>query len=320
MIAGAPSAPTAAVAKLCSLLRAMCHSDGQRLLHGRQAAALIDRPAAPPASHTRIAAPVPVVPPTPPSPFVGQSLTPASMARASTAASATAASATPAVTFSSIPTFHQTSLALTDALSSIVGLHGLPPPNAQLAADLEYLREREKRLGPITQLIASPGASHWSLLLPLRYSRYVRCYRSTAVLPPGSPAIEGEMQAWREIDVPSASGLPVHFAPSGGHSGSTSSIPSASSVPSSGASHEHWRISYLGKALLPNKSLVHVRPIRVTPISTNYTAFLEANPTVAYEREYEYVQEGFRFEDRDGIEILIYQVLKVSGELKSGCA
>ena len=305
VLAGAPSAPTVAVAKLCSLLRAMCHSDGQRLLHGRQAVALLDMPAAPPAANTRLAAPLPFVPPTPQSPYIGHSLTPSALARGSTAASTTAA---PAVSFSAIPTFNQASLALTDALSSTVGLHGLPPANAQLAADLEYLREREKRLGPITQLIAAHGASHWSLLLPQRYSRYVRCYRSIAVLPPGSPAIEGEMQAWREVEVPSGSGLPVHFAQNSAQSASTSPNPSSSS----GASHECWRISYLGKALLPTKSLVHVRPIRVTPISTNYTAFLEQNPAVAYEREYEYVQEGFRFEDRDGIEILIYQVLKVS--------
>ena len=69
-------------------------------------------------------------------------------------------------------------------------------------------------------------------------------------------------------------------------------------------------MSSLGKALLPAKTTCHVRPIRLVPLSSNYESLLHA-PGAALSRDYEFVQEGFRFEDRDNIEVLLYQVLRV---------
>jgi hypothetical protein len=294
---GSVPAPVMAVARLCSLLRAMCHSDGQRLIHGRQAAALLDLPA--PIATTRPygGAGTPATPATPHQPQSPFLASPAPSKNVQTS-SASAGGANVAPTFASLPTFHQASYALIDATA-------VP---SQLAQDVAYLTDRERRLQPIVSLVAAP--TPWALLVPPRFSRYVRVYRAVGGGGPGAAGAVGgaeaksDLHAWRELELPSFAPVPMFHGPS-----SSTAQPNAATA---GAAHEAWRLSYLGKALLPTKTLCHVRPIRVTPVSTNYTAFLEQNSSVAYERDYEYIQEGFRFEDRDGIEILIYQVLKVS--------
>lgn len=305
-------APVLAVARLCGVLHAMCHSDGQRLLQGRQATALLDLPQAVVAgtgsvgragsASTLSVGHSPITPITPVSPFVPTPHTHASSTGKSGAAQAGG------LVFPSVPTFHQATYTLVDASATLMPLNAMPPTqNAQLAQDIAYLTDRERRLQPIVSLVAAPTA--WSLLVPPRFSRYVRVYRPVAPAAPGTNASElhkEDMLAWREVELPSFAPVPTFHG--------VASLVSPPTPSTSGAAHESWRLSYLGKAMLPTKSLCHVRPIRVTPVSTNYVSFLEHNSAVAYERDYEYVQEGFRFEDRDGIEILVYQVLKVRTE------
>ena len=319
-------APVQSVARLCSQLRAMTHSDSQRLLEGRQHQPIIDgiasintggtnatrhglmqaTPNTTSTHHTPTSNPslyqTPTgtgasVPQTPISPFTHAGVPAKPSAHPSSHPSSTSVGGL-APSFVMVPTFHQASQSLLESThltaasshaSSSTGSVTIPTPHPQIAQDQTYLLERERRLQPIVSLIASP--TPWSLLIPQRFSRYVRVYRPISHAPPPNGYI-ADMHAWRELDLPVSSPTPSHFAVGG-------------------AIHEHWRVTHMGKPLLPTKTLCHVRPIRVTPVSANYTVLLEQNVAVAYERDYEYVQEGFRFEDRDGIEILVYQVLKV---------
>lgn len=293
-------APVAGVARLCSLLRAMCHTDGQKIMQGRQAVPVLEvthavaNGIATNLNRNNVSTPSSLLTPqTPNSPFPHLATTGGGIKIASAGPNASPP-ATGFPSFTSIPTFHQASNTLLESISAVgLGFSTPPPPQTQLTHDTIYLTEREKRLQPIVNIIAQP--TPWSLLVPTRYSRYVRVYRPTT---PGATSHLADMQAWREIDLPTQPTTPPHHS-------------------TGGAPHETWRITHMGKTLLPTKTLCHVRPIRVTTVSTNYTALLEQNAAVAYERDYEFVQEGFRFEDRDGIEILVYQVLKVSAKTRT---
>lgn len=367
----APSPSVVAVARLCSLLRAMAHSDTQLLMQGRQNLALLNLPAPPPTTPAPAAQPIVVaaVPrPTTPasgaaSPFVAPPspssqtvpLTPTTGASPFFAAGATAAVVTssssrnvapaaPATTgaataaalaFATMPLFHESSQSLLDATqlptpsahSSSFGhlsLHTLAPSPLH-QADLTYLLAREARLAPITAIVA--GNSNWAALMPQRFSRYTRVYKPVEAAPAGmlSPASGTDVWVWRDVELQSQAPVPSFLSPAasnGGAAAASAAVPGSTGASSSSsaalgananaacASRSRWHMSSLGKALLPAKTTCHVRPIRLVPLSSNYESLLHA-PGAALSRDYEFVQEGFRFEDRDNIEVLLYQVLRV---------
>lgn len=74
---------------------------------------------------------------------------------------------------------------------------------------------------------------------------------------------------------------------------------------------ERWHLSYIGRPLAPAKSVCCVRPLRVLSIAGPFHAWLIDKHGLSYSLDYEFIQEGFRFEDRDGIEVIVYQVLKI---------
>jgi hypothetical protein len=199
--------------------------------------------------------------------------------------------------------------------------------------------------------------------------------------PPNAVAaalVGSDVWAWREVETQSAAPVPSFVATSmssaaatataattmldqsatrAAHARSASVVPISSSFVAPGAPsahyvspwtpltalpHERWFLSSLGKALLPAKTLCHVRPVRIVPLSARYESLLLSNsPTSSGQassaggasmsasagttalgplvRDSEFVQEGFRFEDRDGVELLLYRVLRlnVSGDITS---
>lgn len=67
---------------------------------------------------------------------------------------------------------------------------------------------------------------------------------------------------------------------------------------------------------LPHKYQTFLRTIRVFPISSNFDSFLKDQ--LGYVFDYEYIQEGWIYEEREGIEIKLYQLLKVGmGDVSS---
>lgn len=230
--------------------------------------------------------------------------------------------------------------------------------SAAANADRTYLLARETRLAPITAMVA--GQSNWASMVPPRFSRYTRVYKPLPPVtgPGGQPAALAaqaalaaagtDLWAWREIELhqsqapvpgflaPNANAAHVSASAAGATTGpgsatgaggsnlssSLSASAAATAAAATASSPTPWFLSSLGKPLLPSKSLCNIRSLRLVSLSSNYESLLTNPSTLAYQRDWEFVQEGFRFEDRDGIEILLFQVLRVStpGEIQSAQA
>ena len=275
-------------------------------------------------------------------------------ATAAAAANPHAAHAAPALAFPSVPLFHAVSHTLM-AHTQLPSLSSVQPSfvasthaaftaaSAPANADRIYLLARETRLAPITAMVA--GESNWASMVPPRFSRYTRVYKPLPPVtgPGGQPAALAaqaalaaagtDLWAWREIELQSQAPVPGFLAQmnaatpaaagAGGGSHLSSSLSaSAAATAASASCPTPWYLSSLGKPLLPSKSSCHIRPLRLVSLSSNYESLLTNPATLGYTRDWEFVQEGFRFEDRDGIELLVFQVLRVSqtGEISSAQA
>lgn len=336
------SAPAAAVVRLLALLRWRAASDGTDLLSGRVAAPLLPpatMQAAAGGSRIPLASPSPATPAAPHASYSFAHANPGKLHSSSSLSSLASPSsstlASGSFTFQTLPTFHEASLALQE--SSTPGSGGAVAPlgagsgtgggggSSSLAHDLQYLSDRERRLQPLCALVlgsasgtgapsSASAASGWAALVPERYSRHVRVFRSHAERLAG-----GELHAWREIRLPAAQPLPAfNLAP-------PSSSPAPSGVGSSSLvqahpSHEQWHLSSLGRALLPSRTLAHVRPMRSLAVSPSLLSFLSGSGTTAsasasaslgYSFDFEFVQEGFRLPLGEGVEALLYLVLKL---------
>jgi len=312
-----PSVAVASVARLCSLLRAMCHSDSQLLLTGRQ-----DSGTCTSQQYTRASGDLMA-----PQSAVKQLLPHGHARLASRAASPAPGmmhdskssddrhAGTSQTDFTYIQTFNQASMQLFDAINietsaQSQSISPMPQPHSSSSSsDVSYLSHREHRLQPISTIIAAD--SNWSFLIPTRLSRYIQTYRH--VNPPqtgvkksstatSATAASANLQVWREIEWLQHSASPPSHAPF------STSPPSSSSLLSTPA---HWCVSWFGRDLPTLTTLCYVRPIRLLAASNNIDQLLQPNVAATYEQDFEYIQEGFRFEDKDGIEILVYQILKL---------